>query len=80
MNWNHPAFLGVCGVALLALVAWMVVLSARLRAIERAVQTIVANTNTLREMVDLLRSVNGNTSLLGGIRGVFGSTDRKRSK
>jgi hypothetical protein len=80
MNWNDPWLLGVGGVAIIGLGAWMVTLWARLRAIERSVQAIVANTNTLREMVELLRSVDGNTSLLGGIRGVFGSTDHKKSR
>jgi hypothetical protein len=80
MIWNDTLLLSLCGLAIVGLVAWMLTLAARLRAIERAVQSIVANTNTLREMVDLLRSVDGNTSLLGGIRGVFGSTDHKKSK
>ena len=80
MNWNDTVLLALCGVAIVALVAWMVILSARLKAIERAVQSIVTNTSTLREMIDLLRSVAGDTSLLGGIRGVFRSTDRKKPK
>ncbi len=80
MNWNDPLLLGAGSVAITGLLAWMVAVWARLRAIERSVQAIVANTNTLPEMVELLRSVDGNTSLLGGIRGVFGSTDHKKSK
>jgi hypothetical protein len=65
--------------AIVAIVAWMYWMSARLGAIERAVQSIEENTNSLREIVGLLRSVQGDTSLLGGIRGVFGSSDRKKS-
>ena len=77
---NDTVLLGVCGIAILGLIAWIVFLSARLRSIDRAVQSIESNTKTLREMVELLRSVDGNTSLLGGIRGVFGSADHKRAK
>jgi len=62
-----------------SIAVWMYWISARLKAIERAVFTIVDNTNALREVINLLRSIDGNTSLLGGIRRAFGSRDRKKS-
>jgi hypothetical protein len=80
MNWSDAMLFGGGAVAILAAVAWMMVVSARLRAIERAVQSIVDNTNELREIVDLLRSVDGNTSVLGGIGNVFGANDRKKPR
>ncbi len=80
MSWNGTVLLGLFGSAILVVVAWMLFLAARLRSIERAVKSIEVNTNTLRDLVDLLRSVEGNTALLGGIRGVFGSKDHKRAR
>ena len=80
MSWNGSLLLGLCGIAIIVIVAWMVFLAAQLRSIERAVKSIEVSTGTLRDLVDLLRSVEGNTSLLGGIRGVFGSKDHKRAK
>jgi len=79
MNLNDTVLVGFCGIAIVGIVGWMVTVSARLRAIERALQPIVDNTGSLHEIVKLLRSVDGNTSLLGGIRGVFGSRDRNKS-
>jgi hypothetical protein len=78
MNRTDAILLGVCGIAIVGIVGWMVLLSVRLRNIERAVQSIAANTNSLRDLVGLLKSVEGNTSLFGGIGSVFGSKDRKK--
>jgi hypothetical protein len=80
MNFSNTELFGLCGFAIVGIVGWMVSVAVRLRAIERALQSVVDNTNSLQEMVKLLRSVDGNTSLLGGIRGVFGSGDQKKSR
>ena len=80
MNWMDTVLVGLCGLALVGIVGWMVAVSARLRAIERALQSVVDNTNSLRDIVKLLTSVDDNTSLLGGIRGVFGSRDHKKTR
>jgi hypothetical protein len=80
MNWNDAALFGVVGLAIIGVVGWMVLLSVRLKRIERAVQSIADNTNSLRDLVGLLKSVEGNTSLLGGIGSVFGSKDRKKPR
>ncbi len=77
MNWTNAVLLGACGIAIIGVVGWMVLLSVRLTNIERAVQSIADNTNALRDLVGLLKSVEGNTSLLGGIGNVFGSKGRK---
>jgi hypothetical protein len=79
MNLSDTVLFSLCGVAVVGVVGWMIMLSLRLGAIERAVQSIATNTNALRELVELLRSLERNTSLLGGIRGVFGSKDHKKS-
>ena len=80
MNWNDTALLSVGGLVVIGIAGWMILLTVRLRAIERAVQSIATNTNALREITTLLKSVDANTSLLGGIRGVFGSRDAKRPR
>jgi hypothetical protein len=73
MNWTDAVVLGACGFAVIGVVGWMVLLSVRLRNIERAVRSIADNTDSLRALVGLLKSVEANTSLLGGIGNVFGS-------
>jgi len=62
MNRSDTVIFGLFGFAIAGIVAWVVTVSARLGAFERALQ-----------------SVEGNTSLPGGIRGVFGSRDRRNS-
>lgn len=77
MSFTNPVLLGMCGLAVVGVLAWMVLLSVRLSNIERAVVAIAANTKSLNDLVGLLRSVEGNTSLLGGIGSVFGTKSRK---
>ena len=78
MTFRDGLLLGLGGFAIVGVAAWMLLLSLRLRNIERAVQSIADNTDSLRALVELLRSVEGNTSLLGGIGSVFGSRGRKK--
>jgi len=66
--------------AIVVVLAWVAWISARLFALQRAVRSIADNTRALREILALLQSIDRNTSLLGGIRGVFGSRDHKRIK
>lgn len=80
MNFSDAVLFAVCGLAAAGIVGWMVLLTARLKAIERALQTVVDNTHALREIVRLLGSVDRNTSLLGGIGNVFGSKDRNKPR
>lgn len=80
MNWNGALLLGLGGAAIVGLIAWALVVAARLKAIERSVQSIADNTSTLREIGPLLKALESNTSLLGGIGSVFGSSDRKKSR
>ncbi len=77
MNFANPILLGACGLAAAGVLAWMALLSARLSHIERAVVAIANNTKSLNDLVGLLRSVEGNTSLLGGIGSVFGTKGRE---
>jgi hypothetical protein len=78
MSSSATLLFALGGLAIAAVAGWMVMLYARLRAIERAVASIAANTDSLREIVGLLRSVDGNTSLLGGLGRVFRSPAAKR--
>ena len=77
MIWTDAVLFGACGLAIAGVIGWMVLLSVRLANIERAVAAIADNTNSLRDLVALLKSVEGNTSLLGGIGSVFGSKRRR---
>lgn len=79
MSSSTALLIGLCGLALAALAGGMLLVYARLRAIERAVAAIAANSDALREIVGLLRSVDGNTSLLGGLGRVFRPGAQKRS-
>jgi hypothetical protein len=79
-NSDPVVFYAVGAIALIAVVAWMYVILARLGALRRAVHAIADNTHALSEILDLLRSIDRNTSVLGGIRGVFGSRDRKKPR
>jgi hypothetical protein len=80
MNSGEALLVGAAGLAIIGVVAWMLLLLRRLKNIERAVQSIVDNTHSLREIVDSLKSVDSNTSLLGGIGNVFGARDRKKPR
>jgi hypothetical protein len=80
MNRSDAVLYGLAALAIIAAAGWMITIWVRLRALERAVLAIVKNTDALGEIVKLLRSVDGNTSLLGGIRGVFGARDPKKPR
>jgi hypothetical protein len=76
-NYDPALFYAIGAGAIIAVVAWMVWISMRLAALDRAVRAIADNTGALRKILELLGSIDHSTSLLGGIRGVFGSRHRK---
>ena len=62
VNWENLMLFGLGVVAIVGTIMWMIGISQRLETIERAVHFIVDNTNTVPEIRDVLRLIEGNTS------------------
>ncbi|HXQ31807.1 MAG TPA: hypothetical protein VN790_07580 [Steroidobacteraceae bacterium] len=80
LGYDSTFIYAAAGGAIAVVVAWVIWISARLAALERAVHAIADNTSALRDILAHLESIDRSTSLLGGIRGVFGSKDHKKAR